>query len=249
MIHRGTTPAALAMAGLVAALTACTPASHHATAAAPVTSPPLVVYVALGASETVGVGTPNPIRDAFPQQLFQHLGQTAVMYNFGLPGETTQGALKDEVPGAVALRPTLATVWFNVNDLVAGVAPADYEAQLNDIVTGLRATGARVLIANTPHLEHLPAFVACEPNPPAGSTKCPLGSVTIAPDQVDAQVHAYNAATASVAQRNGATLVDLYAAGDVPDLHPEYVSGDGLHPSAQGAAAIAATFALALGVA
>jgi len=60
-------------------------------------------------------------------------------------------------------------------------------------------------------------------------------------------VQAYNAAVAQVAQRNGATLVDLYAAGEVADLHPEYVSGDGLHPSAEGAAAIAADFAQALG--
>ena len=239
--------AALAMAGLATAITACSSTSQHATAATQVPSIPPVVYVALGASETVGVGTRDPVRDAFPQQLFQHLGQTAVMFNFGLPGETTAGAVKDELPGALAVRPTLATVWFNVNDLVAGVASDDYEARLDEIVAGLRGAGARVLLANTPHLDRLPAFLACEPNPPAGSVKCPLSSLTLAPGLVDAKVQAYNAAVAQVAQRNGATLVDLYAAGEVADLHPEYVSGDGLHPSAEGAAAIAAAFAQALG--
>ena len=237
---------ALTMAGLATALTACSSTSHHPAPATPVPSAPPVVYVALGASETVGVGTRDPVRDAFPQQLFQHLGQTAVMFNFGLPGETTAGAVKDELPGALAVRPTLATVWFNVNDLVAGVAPTDYEARLGEIVAGLRQAGARVLLANTPHLDRLPAFLACEPNPPAGSVKCPLSSLALAPGQVDAQVRAYNAAAAQVAQRNGATLVDLYAAGEVADLHPDYVSGDGLHPSAEGAAAIAAAFVQAL---
>ena len=246
MTHRAGL-AALAMAGLATAITACSSTSQHATAATQVPSIPPVVYVALGASETVGVGTRDPVRDAFPQQLFQHLGHTAVMFNFGLPGETTAGAVKDELPGALAVRPTLATVWFNVNDLVAGVASDDYEARLDEIVAGLRGAGARVLLANTPHLDRLPAFLACEPNPPEGSVKCPLGSLALAPGLVDAKVQAYNAAVAQVAQRNGATLVDLYAAGEVADLHPEYVSGDGLHPSAEGAAAIAAAFAQALG--
>jgi lysophospholipase L1-like esterase len=67
------------------------------------------------------------------------------------------------------------------------------------------------------------------------------------PDQVDGLVQAYNAAIARVAARYGATLVDLYAQGEVVDQHPEYVSGDGFHPSTQGAAAIADAFAAALG--
>src|SRR5262249_35864171 len=88
----------------------------------------------------------------------------------------------------------------------------------------------------------------CQPFPPAGSPKCPLGSTTLPPpDEVDAQVQAYNAAIARVAQRNGAKVVDLYAAGQVPDQHPEYVSGDGFHPSTAGAAANAEKFRLALG--
>ncbi|TMC01696.1 MAG: SGNH/GDSL hydrolase family protein, partial [Chloroflexi bacterium] len=66
--------------------------------------------------------------------------------------------------------------------------------------------------------------------------------------QVVAEEQAYNAAIAAVVAREGATLVDLYAAGDVPDQHPGYVSRDGFHPSAEGAAAIAATFAAALGI-
>lgn len=44
-------------------------------------------------------------------------------------------------------------------------------------------------------------------------------------------------------QRQGAVLVDLYGPGVVSEQHPEYVSADGFHPSAQGAAAIATAFA------
>ena len=236
------------LAAVAVALSACATGAQDATPENRTTNGPAVVYVAIGASETAGVGTRDPLRDAFPQQLFQRLDQSALMYSFGLPGETTEGALRDELPGALAVRPTLATVWLNVDDLAAGVPVVDYEAQLDQIVGGLRGAGARVLIANTPHLDRLPAYSACRPNPPPGSPKCPLGSVALPPpDEVDGQVQAYNAAIARVAERNGATVVDLYAAGQVAVQHPEYVSSDGFHPSTAGAAAIAQTFAAALG--
>ena len=229
------------------ALTACTAGSQDPIPETRQAGGPPVVYVAIGASETAGVGTRDPYRDAFPQQLFQRLDPTALMYSFGLPGETTSGALRDELPGALAVRPTLATVWLNLDDLAAGVPVPDYETRLDQIVGALGGAGARVLIANTPHLERMPAYFACRPLPPAGSPKCPLGSIILPPpDEVDAQVQAYNAAIARVAQRNGATVIDLYAAGNVPDQHPEYVSGDGFHPSTAGAAAIAEAFAAAL---
>jgi lysophospholipase L1-like esterase len=240
--------------GLLAtlAVAACTPATQPAPPApSPESSGPTAVYVALGASESAGVGTADPARDAFPQRFFHHLGAASVLYDFGIPGETTAAALKDELPPALAVEPTLATVWFNVDDLVAGVPVADFETRLDRVVSSLRRGGAaRVLVANTPHLERLPAYAACRPNPPPDAPKCPLQGVTLPPpDQVDGLVQAYNAAIVRVAARYGATLVDLYARGEVVDQHPEYVSGDGFHPSTQGAAAIADAFAAALGAA
>ena len=228
---------------------ACVPGS--AQRPAPKTSPPLTfgVYAAIGASETVGIGTQDPPREAFPERLFQLLGPGTVLYNFGIARETTQAAVRDELQPALAVHPALATVWLNVDDLIAGVSLDDYESRLDAIVGALHRAGARVLVANTPQLEHLPAYAACRPNPPPGSVQCPLGSVVLPPaDQVVADETAYNAAIAAVAAREGATLVDLYAAGDVPDQHPGYVSRDGFHPSAEGASAIAVTFAAALGI-
>ena len=232
------------------ALAACTQGAQPAPGASPEPSAPSVVYAALGASETAGVGTADPARDAFPQQFFHHLGAASVMYDFGIPGETTAAALQDELPPALAVQPTLATVWFNVDDLVAGVPAADFAARLDQLVAALRRRGARVLLANTPHLAHLPAYAACRPNPPAGAPRCPLAGITLPPpDQVDGLIQAYNAAIAVVAARDGATLVDLYAQGEVADQHPEYVSADGFHPSTPGAAAIANAFASAMGIA
>jgi len=239
----------LAVAVLAGLLLAGCTTGGSAARATPTPEPPAIVYAAIGASETLGIGTDDPTRESFPQRLLQRLGPAATMYDFGLPSETTAAALKDELPAALAVRPTLATVWLNVDDLIGNVPVSDYEARLDQMVGTLRRAGARVAVANTPHLDHLPAYAACRPNAAPG-TKCPLGAITLPPpDQVEAQVEAYNAAIARVAARQDATLVDLYAAGEVPDLHPGYVSKDGFHPSAAGALAIAGTFADALGLA
>jgi lysophospholipase L1-like esterase len=240
-------PGTLVLAVLLAG--ACMPGAAQPPPVRPSTYSFTGVYASLGASETTGIGTQDPPREAFPERLFQLLGPGTVLYNFGLARETTQAALKDELPPALAVHPALATVWFNVDDLIAGVSVDDYQARLDQIVGALRRAGARVLVANTPQLERLPAYAACRPYPPPGSVPCPLGSVVLPPpDQVVVDEQAYNAAIATVVAREGATLVDLYGAGDVPDQHPGYVSRDGFHPSAEGATAIAQTFATALGV-
>jgi len=242
-------PWVLPLAVVVVLAGACAPGSGQPPAARPGAATFSGVYAALGASETAGIGTQDPPREAFPERLFQLLGPGTVLYNFGIARETTQAALKDELTPALAVHPALATVWFNVDDLIAGVSVDDYAARLDQLVGALRRSGARVLLANTPQLEHLPAYAACRPNPPPGSVQCPLGSVVLPPpDEVVADEQAYNAAIATVAAREGATLVDLYAAGDVPDQHPGYVGRDGFHPSAEGASAIATSFAAALGI-
>jgi acyl-CoA thioesterase-1 len=242
--------ASLALAALLTAALVLGACAQGGSSAAPprASAKPAVVYAALGASETVGVGTSDPARQAFPQLLYLRLPASSVYYNFGLPGETTAAALNDELPAALAVRPTLVTVWFNVDDMAAGVGVAEYEARLDQLVGALvRGGAARVLVANTPPLDRLPAYVACRPDPPP-ALRCPLGEVTLPPPaQVNALVDAYNAAIARVTARHGAVVVDLaaQAAADL-DRHPEYLSSDGLHPSPQGAAAIAGAFSAAL---
>jgi lysophospholipase L1-like esterase len=166
------------------------------------------------------------------------------LYNFGISGATTSVALNQELPQALAVQPNLVTVWLNVDDILAGVAPGTYEDQLGRLVHSLRRGGeTRVAVANTPWLDRLPAYDACRANP----AKCPLGKRALPdPQQVNAVVDAYNAAIARVAQREGAIVVDLHSQGEVVDTHPDWVSGDGFHPSAAGAAQVAAAFATAL---
>ena len=235
----------LALAVLVAA--ACS-TSAPATAARPAPTPapsaPPVVYAAVGASETAGIGAQDPRDQGWPMVFYQTaLPRSAVLYRFGIPAETTQAALTGEVPAALAVQPTLVTVWLNVDDLVAGVSAADYETRLGDLVHALRRGGAaRVLVANTPYLDRLPLYLTCR----SASNACPFFTGPVPPpDQLDAAVDAYNAAIARAVRREGAVLVDLHAAGEVPDQHPDWVSPDGFHPNAAGYAQVAAQFAAA----
>jgi lysophospholipase L1-like esterase len=240
------TLAALAAAAVL--LGACAPSGQPARPAAasprPTSAPP-PVYAAVGASETAGIGAMDPGRQAWPTVLYlTALPAATVYYNLGIPGETVHAALTGELPQALEVHPTVATVWLNVNDIAAGVSAADYETELGQLVHALRRGGlTRVLVANTPVLDRLPAYLQClaGTGPP-----CPFAGQVPEPPVLDAEVDAYNAAIARVTAREGATLIDLHAGGEVPDVHPDWVGLDGFHPSAAGYAAIAARFASAL---
>jgi acyl-CoA thioesterase I len=207
-----------------------------------------IVYAAVGASESVGVGAVDPTRDAWPQVLFRTaLPESTVLYNFGIPGATVAQALTDELPETLSIQPTLVTVWLNVNDIIDGVGAQQYQDELDQLVHSLRRAGAAlVLLANTPYLDRLPAYLDCRAgNPPAG-VDCPQALATTPAAALNTIVGAYNSAIAQVAASEGAILVDLHAQGEVADLHPEWVSSDGFHPSTAGYAAIAGAFAATL---
>lgn len=203
-----------------------------------------VVYAAIGASETFGIGAGNP-RQVWPQLFTDDvLPRSAVLHNFGIPGATTADALRDEVPAALAVHPTLVTVWLNVNDLISGVAARDYESQLRQVLHALRRGGqTRVLVANTPDLAQLPAYRACLPSAPAGGPACEIPPAFVpTPEAVATAVADYNAAISDAANLEGATLVDLHLNDSQISQHPEWISADGFHPSAQGYAMIAKRF-------
>jgi lysophospholipase L1-like esterase len=203
-------------------------------------------YVAVGASETAGVGADDPARQAWPRVLHDTALPSTRYVNLGIPGATVATATARELPRALAAEPRIATVWLNVNDLTSLVPVDRYERELRALVHGLRRGGATdVLVANSPPLERLPVYRACLPAAPRGGPACRL-PITPAPDYVRAAVAAYNAAVARVVQAEGAVLVDLHAAGlrraDLTGL----TAADGFHPSTEGHRVVAATFAQAL---
>lgn len=243
----------LAALAFGATLAACGAAPSSAIPGAAVVIPAAGhpgVYVALGTSETAGVGLNDfelRLRFAWPQVFYNTaLSRATSYYNFAIPGITTTQALQRELPQAMAVHPTVATVFFTVDDLVNNVSPADYASNLDAIVHQLRQAGATVLVAAAPHIDGLPAYNACS-GTPGTMTSCPLGQGVVLPPPAvaDAAIDVYDAAVQSVATRESAIIVDLRSQSYDITTHPEYISSDGLHPSALGDVQIAQLFVAA----
>ena len=181
------------------------------------------VYVAIGASDSYGVGVADPVTQSWPAVLARRLPAGTHFVNLGVPGIVLSRALGVELPVALDAHPDLVTVWLAVNDLAAGVPLPRYRHDLDMLLGTLqRRTHARVLIANLPDLALLPTF--------AGYPQ--LGPV----------LTTWNAVIAAEARAHGAVLVDLYRHWRELAQHPEYVGPDGLHPSAEGYRRLAALF-------
>jgi lysophospholipase L1-like esterase len=187
-------------------------------------SPQPISYVALGASDAVGVGAAHPEREGWVPQLFERLPAGSRLANLGVSGSRLDQALEQQLPVALAARPDLVTVWLAVNDLNARVPLERYSANLDRLLGALSATGATVLVGNVPDVAMLPAYRSADAA------------------QVRREVARWNAAIAASADRHGAIVVDLYSRWPELAQHPELVSADGFHPSAAGYARLADLF-------
>ncbi len=221
-----------AMLGLalvcLAALTACgSPASVSRPAASPTaTSVASVVYVALGASDAVGVGAADPNTQGYVPVLISRLPKDAAALNLGVSGYKVHDALQNKLSAALNAHPTLVTVWLAGNDFRGCTALTAYIADLNALLDQLQTKSkAQVFVANLPDMSLLPAM-----RPGSQGLGACHQSQTSA--QMRAETQAWNVAIAQAVSGHGDDLIDLYRAELAS--HPEYISGDGFHPTAAG---------------
>lgn len=187
-------------------------------------------YVAIGASDAVGIGAVPltngyvfRIRDALEEESFN-----VDLTNLGIPaaelGEiklAVELLLSDIGLGFVGV-PDLITIWVGANDIIAGVDPAEFEANLRDILMQLtEETSAFIVIANIPDLTQLPRFI-----------EDPDEDVTIE------RVNDFNNIIESLALEFDIPIVDLF----VEPIDDMLVSEDGFHPSNEGHKRIAELF-------
>ncbi len=185
-------------------------------------------YVAIGASDAVGVGVRDPDTDGWVPRFGARLGSNVHVVNLGVSGSTLAQALNEQVPPALDARPDVITVWLAVNDLNGHVPLERYAANLDAMLGQLQQTRARVLVGNLPDLTALAAFQGADP------------------ELLRAEVDRWNAVISDAVQRHGATLVDLHSYWREIADHPEYLSADGFHPSVEGYQRLADVFAGAL---
>ena len=209
-------------------------ASPAPTATSPATARPssVIHYVAIGASDTVGVGALDPVRGSWPARVAALLPAGSTYTNLGVSGSLTAQAATEQLPRAIRELPTIVSIWLAVNDMNAGVSPADHAAALARIVDGLASsTDARIFVANVPDLRAVPAYADTDP------------------ELLAALVNAYNDGIARVARRHGdrVVLVDLHT-GSAELMTDVTVAADGFHPSDAGYILIADRFADAMRV-
>lgn len=188
------------------------------------------VYVALGASDAVGVGATDPANESWPALVRRALPAETRYLNLGISGATLGDVVAQELPPALDAQPTVVTLWSGVNDLRARVPLATFTAQLDQLLGQLRSAEPPplVVVLTIPDLRRLPAFAVVEPA------------------LLDRTARAWNAAITAQAQAHGALVVDLYAPAADLVQHPEYISGDGFHPSSAGYRRIAELVGAAL---
>jgi lysophospholipase L1-like esterase len=180
----------------------------------------------LGASDAFGVGTFDPDRENWPARLADDLPQPTHLVNLGIPGATLAQAQQEELPIATAQHPQIMVIWLVVNDIIDNVPLATYSTQLRATLATIRnaSPATQVFVGNVPDLTQLPYFDGRDTT------------------SLQAQIDAWNAAIAQDCAAEGARLADLASAWGQFIEHPEYISRDGLHPSDEGAQALANFF-------
>lgn len=184
---------------------------------APSAAPRPLTYVAIGASDSVGVGATAPEAEGWVPVLVSHLPPDSRLVNLGVSGTLLQQALDQQLPVALDSDPDLVTVWLAVNDLNARVPLSRYGDELDRLLGALRErTHAAILVGNVPDLARVPVYQQLDPR------------------RVEREVDRWNQTIAEVVARHGAELVDLHTGWRELAEHPEYVGRDGFHPSSEG---------------
>src|SRR5205823_1735386 len=152
-----------------------------------------LTYVAIGASDAVGIGTQNPETEGWVPRFGAQLGSNVRVVNLGVSGSTLAQALDEQLGPALDAQPEVVTVWLAVNDLNSRVPLEQYAANLDLLLGQLEATHARVLVGNVPDLGRLAAYRGVDAS------------------ALNAEVDRWNLAIAASTARHGTVLVDLYS--------------------------------------
>lgn len=142
-----------------------------------------VIYVSVGTDEAdaAGLDGDDRPRSNWPKVLFRTaLPLRTVHFNMASTGATVQDALDFQVPDALSVGPSLATVWLTTGDLRAGTPLSSYERDLTSVVRQLQQEGRTTVLLG-------------------------MGAVV----QDDGAADLYNEAVQRVAEETGAELVDL----------------------------------------
>ena len=178
----------------------------------------MVRYVALGDSYTIG--TSVEAAERFPDQLVAALAgddpSLELVANLAVNGYTSADLIRDELPALEPLQPEFVTLLIGVNDVVQGVAPAAFEANVTTILD--------TLVAKLPTTRIVTVAIPDYTVTPAGADYGDPGR------RRDAIV-ANNMIMAHQARARGIAFVDIFDISLRARVERSLVAADGLHPS------------------
>ena len=109
----------------------------------------------LGTSATFGVGLEDSFQDAWPRIFFREaFARATVFFNGALVNSSAADAEVNQLPLVAAVSPSVVAIWFGADEASLGVPAAQFAADLADLVRRVRASGARVLLADLPQSEN-----------------------------------------------------------------------------------------------
>jgi lysophospholipase L1-like esterase len=187
-------------------------------------------YVAIGDSSTEGLDDPDGAGGfhGWADRLAGHIAnyQGGIEYaNLAVRGRTTAQILAEQVPVALAMRPTLATVVAGMNDILArSFDPRAVASDVEEMFRQLVEAGVTVLSLTLP-----------DPTP-----NLPLTRI------IRPRLVAFNAELVAAANRHGVIMVDLATFTDGSD--PRLWSDDRLHGNSDGHELVARALAHGVGL-
>lgn len=186
-------------------------------------------FVALGDSQTEGMGDPDPRCElrGWADRLAELLGacNPDLRYaNLAVRGKNARQARAEQLEPALALEPDLVAAPLGMNDVIGSSDMVQVHDDLDAVYRVLAASAATVIISTYPDV----------------TKTIPLGR------RFEAKLHVLNQMMRDFADRYGFVLVDLNAAPVLTDLRSW--SPDRLHASPLGHMRFAAGAAYALGL-
>jgi len=176
-------------------------------------------YVALGDSYTIGTGVAPGGR--WPDQLVDRLRARGIPLelraNLAVNGSTSADVIRDQLPALAGLEVEVASLLIGVNDVVQGVAPERYAANVRVILDALSSqlTASRIVTVSTPDY-----------------TVTPAGADYGDPAARAGAIRGFNGILAAASRERGIVHVDVHDLSLRAATDRGLVAGDGLHPSA-----------------
>src|SRR5256886_12120342 len=179
-----------------------------------------VTYVALGASDAVGIGSNIPGSQGYVPLVAAHLPKKSHLINLGISGIQLHEALSQELPLALTTSPNLITIWLVANDFIGGVTYDNYLHDLNTLLQQLHvSTHARIVLANLPDLTRLPAFANETPSQKA---------------QMLVAIQKWNKEIAQLAKKYAVAVCGLFSQRREINTQPRVINWGGVYPHTAG---------------